>query len=254
MSDFSRHHALVTGGGSGIGLSIAKALAGQGAKLSLTGRSEDKLKKAIKKVPGSKYAVMDVSLEQSVQAGIEQLTSQFGPVSILVNNAGAADSVPFEKTDTDFWQRMLDVNLNGAFYCTRAVVFAMKELPSARIINIASTAGLKGYAYTAAYVAAKHGVVGMTRALAVELAKTNITVNAICPGFTNTAMVEKAVQDVAKKSGKTEAEILKGIKSFNPQGRLVEPEEVAAVVLWLASDSARSITGQAIAIAGGEVM
>ncbi|MGH6816331.1 MAG: SDR family NAD(P)-dependent oxidoreductase, partial [Hyphomicrobiaceae bacterium] len=172
----------------------------------------------------------------------------------LINSAGEAPSAAFLQTDVSLWNRVIAVNLTGAFMVTRQVLPDMLAKRSGRIVMIASTAGLVGYPYVAAYVAAKHGVVGLTRALALEVAKAGITVNAVCPGFTDTPLLADAVEKVAAKSGRSREEILKSFTSANPQGRLVKPKEVADTVMWLLSDGAAAINGQAIAIAGGEVM
>lgn len=247
-------HVLITGGGSGIGLAVAKAFAEDGQHVSITGRNRQKLEKAAKGLPGARLAVMDVREEESVNSAVEELEEKSGPVGVLVNNAGAAHSAPFAKTDPPAWQAMLDVNLTGTYLVTRACLPAMKEAGGGRIINIASTAGLKGYPYTSAYVAAKHGVIGLTKALALELARDCITVNAVCPGFTRTQMVEDAIRTISEKTGMSEKKALAEIVKFNPQKRLIEPEEVAQTVKWLASYAARTVTGQAIVVAGGEVM
>jgi NAD(P)-dependent dehydrogenase (short-subunit alcohol dehydrogenase family) len=179
---------------------------------------------------------------------------RFGRVDILVNNAGQAESAPLAKTDLALWQRMLAANLTGTFLCTREALPEMAARGAGRVVNVASTAGLVGYAYVAAYCAAKHGVVGLTRAAALECAKTGVTVNAVCPGYTETDIVAAAVANIVAKTGKSEAEARAALVARNPQGRMVQPAEVAAAVLWLCLPAAASVTGQAIAVAGGEVM
>ena len=259
-------HALITGAGTGIGAAIALQLAQAGCRLTLCGRSQDTLQaqaEALREqVPDVAVliATMDVSDEHAVQAAVQQAQARFGPVNILVNNAGQAQSQPFAKTDGALWQQMLNVNLTGTYHCIRAVLPGMLEAASAqgggtpgRIINIASTAGLKGYAYVSAYVAAKHGVVGLTKALALELARKGVTVNAICPGYTETDIVREAVQNIVQKTGKSEAQARQALAASNPQQRLVQPQEVAQSVLWLCAAGSDAINGQALAIDGGEL-
>ncbi len=259
----TNRHALITGAGSGIGAAIALALAQQGCRLSLAGRSHDKLQQQAERlraqVPGVAVllAPMDVADPASVQAAVQQ--AQLGQVHILINNAGQAQSQPFVRTDAALWQQMLDVNLSGTFHVTQAVLPGMLEAASAegggtpgRIVNIASTAGLMGYAYVSAYVAAKHGVVGLTKALALELARKNITVNALCPGYTETEIVHEAVRNIVAKTGQSEDQARQALAARNPQQRLVQPAQVAHSVLWLCAPGSEAINGQAIAIDGGE--
>jgi NAD(P)-dependent dehydrogenase (short-subunit alcohol dehydrogenase family) len=190
----------------------------------------------------------------SVKSAFAAVRARFGRMDILVNNAGQAGSAPLGKTDLALWQRMLAVNLTGVFLCTREALPEMTARGAGRIVNVASTAGLVGYAYVAAYCAAKHGVVGLTRAAALDCAKTGVTVNAVCPGYTETDIVGAAVANIVAKTGKSEAEARAALVARNPQGRMVQPEEVAAAVLWLCLPASSSVTGQAIAVAGGEVM
>jgi NAD(P)-dependent dehydrogenase (short-subunit alcohol dehydrogenase family) len=248
-------HALVTGGGSGIGAAIAVVLMQAGMRVTITGRRLDVLKAHAARYPSQMQAVqMDVADAESVEQAFAQARATFGPVHILVNNAGQAASAPFLKTDESLWQQMLSVNLSGTFHCTQAALPDMLATQWGRVINVASTAGLAGYAYVAAYVAAKHGVIGLTRALALEVAKKGITVNAVCPGYTETDILRESIANVVAKTGRTEVQARAEFASGNPQGRIVQPEEVAGTVLWLASQSAASVTGQSIAVCGGEIM
>ena len=198
--------------------------------------------------------VLDVTDEAAVHAAIAAAAQQLGPVTILLNNAGQAQPAPFAKTTSQHWRQMLDVNLTGAFHCTQAVLPQMLEKGWGRIINIASTAGLKGYKYVSAYVAAKHGLVGLTKALALELATKNITVNAVCPGYTETDIVQDAIANIMQKTGRSEEQARAELAAGNPQQKLVQVEEVASAVAWLCQPSSSAMTGQSIAVAGGEVM
>ena len=255
MQDNSKQAVLITGGATGIGFAIAAAFIKAGVQTVIAGRDEAKPAAAAKKLGGGAHALqLDVTSEASVAKAFERLTARGLAPDILVNNAGAAATAPFERTSLDDWRAMLDVNLTGAFLCARAALPHMKKSGFGRIITIASTAGLKGYAYTAAYTAAKHGVIGMTRALALELAGSGVTANAVCPGFTETDIVRDSVKNIMKKTGRSEAEAMKALTKHNPEGRLISPEEVAHTVMWLANGGASAINGQAIAVAGGEVM
>ncbi len=250
-------HAVVTGGGRGIGAAIAHRLIGAGAQVSLVGRSLANLQQQTRKLSSLgrvQSFTAEVSEKESVTEAFNRARANFGEVSILVNNAGQTESAPFLKTDEALWQRMLAVNLTGTFLCTYAALPDMLHQGFGRVINIASTAGLTGYPYVAAYCASKHGVVGLTRALAIELAERNITVNAVCPGYTETDLVSRTVRNIVARTGRSESEARAALTRFNPQHRLIQPEEVANTVAWLCLPGSESITGQAIAVAGGEVM
>jgi NAD(P)-dependent dehydrogenase (short-subunit alcohol dehydrogenase family) len=247
-------HAVVTGGGRGIGAAIASALADAGARITLMGRSEAALQEKASALPAAQAIRCDVTEEAGVAAAFAEATRAFGPVTILVNNAGAAASAPFARTSLELFRGMLEVNLIGTFLCSRAALPDMLEAGFGRIVNVASVAGLKGAAYVSAYCAAKHGVIGLTRALALETATKGITVNAVCPSYTDTAMAQQAIANIVEKTGRSAAEAEAALVRKNPQGRLIRPEEVAATVLWLCAPGTDAITGQAIAIAGGEVM
>jgi NAD(P)-dependent dehydrogenase (short-subunit alcohol dehydrogenase family) len=244
-------HAFITGGGSGIGLAIAGALGGW--RLTLAGRNRARLETAAASLKDARVQAVDVTNAAAVEAAMRQAAQAFGPVALLVNNAGGTSSAPFEKTSLQAWREILDVNLMGTVHCTRAALPAMKANGWGRIVNISSTAGLTGYRYVSAYVAAKHAVVGLTRALALEVARSGVTVNAVCPGFTDTGLIASAVANIAKTTGRSPDEALATFTASNPQGRLVKPEEVAAAVAWLASDAAAAVNGIALPIAGGEV-
>ena len=250
-----RRHALVTGGGRGIGAAVAGALSAQGMRVSLIGRTRETLEAARSKLglTGGVF-VADVTDEVSVNDAVDAFRTEHGAIEVLVNNAGAAESAPFKTTSRKLWDHMLAVNLTGTYIVTRAVLSDVSKARAGRIVNVASTASLKGYAYVSAYCAAKHGVLGLTRALAQELAGTGATVNAVCPGFTDTDLLGDAVEKIVQVSGRTVQEARAELASVNPQGRLITPEEVAATVLWLCSDGAGSVTGQAISVSGGEVM
>ena len=247
-------HAIVTGGGSGIGLAIARALADTGHRVTIMGRSAVRLDGALASLPGAAAIPCDVADAASVEAAFGAAAERHGPAGILVNAAGVARTAPFEASSDELWNDLWRVNVMGAVHTCRAVLPAMRTLESGRIVNVASTASLKGYAYVSAYSATKHALLGMTRAMALELAKTVITVNALCPGYTDTDLIREAVANIVAKTGRSEAQALASFTATNPQGRLIEPEEVAGAIAWLVSPAARSVTGQAITIAGGEIM
>lgn len=250
MQGFENKHAVVTGGGSGIGLAVARALAGAGARVTVASRNLERSKAATRDLDGVDALLLDVTDPDSVATAFESA----GPVDILVNNSGIALSASFENTTLEQMNQVLAVNLTGVALCMQAVLPAMREKDAGRIINIASTAGLKGYAYTSIYAASKHGVIGMTRSLALELATTSITVNCVCPGFTDTEIVADAIANITSKTGRNEDEALAELVKHNPQKRLISPEEVAGTVLWLCQHDSSSINGQTIAVAGGEIM
>jgi len=247
-------HALITGGGTGIGAAIAARLSEMGARITVVGRRPEPLEEVADGLDGAQPVPFDVTDEAAVEEGLKTATERFGPVDVLINNAGAADSSPFTRTTPDAWRAMLDVNLTGAFLMSRAVLPGMVERGWGRIVSIASTAGLKGYVYVAAYCAAKHGVIGMTRSLALEVAQKGVTVNAVCPGYTETELLSESVENIVDKTGVSEDEARAQLLESNPQGRFVSPEEVAEAATWLMSSNAGAITGQAIVVAGGEVM
>jgi NAD(P)-dependent dehydrogenase (short-subunit alcohol dehydrogenase family) len=249
----SGRHAVVTGGGRGIGAAIASALADAGARLTLMGRTLAPLRERAAALPAAQAIACDVSDEPAVAEAFAKAAEAFGPVAILVNNAGAAASAPFARTSLALFREMLDVNLVSAFLCSRAVLPDMLKGRFGRIVNIASVAGLKGAPYIAAYAAAKHGMIGLTRALALETASKGITVNAVCPSYTDTEMARRAIDNIVAKTGRSAAAAEMALVEKNPQGRLIRPDEVAATVLWLCAPGAEAITGQAIAVAGGEV-
>jgi 3-hydroxybutyrate dehydrogenase len=244
-------HALVTGGGSGAGAAIARALAGAGANVTISGRNPD----ALAAVAGAemRYATCDVTRPVEVAAMFAAASGEWGPPAIVVANAGSAASRPFLKTTPQDFAATVDLNLGGVFSTWHAALAPMLAAGWGRLVAVASTAGLKGYPYVAGYCAAKHGVVGLTRALALETARTGVTVNAVCPGYMLTPMLERSIETIMAKTGRSRSEAEAPLLAANPQGRFVEVDEVAAAILWLCSDAAASVTGQAIAISGGEV-
>jgi NAD(P)-dependent dehydrogenase (short-subunit alcohol dehydrogenase family) len=255
MSDeaLSGKHAVVTGGGRGIGAAIARALVQHGATVTLMGRDGARLESRARQLAAQAVKV-DIADADSVAAAFARATAAAGTVHILVNNAGAAASAPFIRTDLDLWKQMLEVNLTGTYLCCKQVLPSMLDGGFGRVVNIASTAGLTGYPYVTAYCAAKHGVVGLTRALALEAARRNVTVNAVCPGYTETDLLGDAIANIVRTTGKNADEARAALLSRNPQRRLVQPEEVANAALWLCLPGAEAITGQAIAVAGGELL
>lgn len=251
--------ALITGGGRGIGRAIALAFAREGARVAVLARTTEQIKSVAAEIESecgveAMHAECDVSLTESVEHAVGSVRERFGRIDILVNNAGIAESAPLHRTSDELWERHININLNGTFYCTRAALPSMIESGWGRVINIASIAGKTGAAYISAYTASKHGVVGLTRSLAMEVATKGITVNAICPGYVETEMAAHAIENITTKTGKSETEARDILNHMSPQNRLVTPEEVAALALLLASEDGRGINGQAINVDGGSVL
>jgi NAD(P)-dependent dehydrogenase (short-subunit alcohol dehydrogenase family) len=253
-------HAVVTGGGKGIGAAIASALAIEGANVTLMGRTAATVDEHAGRLRdaygvGAHGVAIDVTDPPAVREAFAAAAGQFGPVEILVNNAGQAVAGPVQEIALDAWEQILRVNLTGPMLCIQQVLPAMIAARSGRIVNIASTAGLKGYARVATYCASKHGLVGLTRAVAAETARDGVTVNAVCPGYVaDTDIVRAAVENVSRTTGRSPEDALAVLARFSPRGDLITPQEVAATVVWLCSPAASAITGQAVAVAAGELM
>jgi 3-hydroxybutyrate dehydrogenase len=246
-------HALVTGGGRGIGRAIAGALTAAGASVTVIGRSKGSLREAVAAGEAADCAVADVTDADQLKQQLSAVEKARGPIAILVNNAGSVESGPFLKLDPANFTAMWNVHVMGAVHAIRQVLPGMVERGFGRIVNVASTAGLKGYAYVSAYSTAKHALVGLTRALAVETAGKGVTVNAVCPGYTDTEMVRESIARVGAKTGRPQAQILAEYVKDAPIGRLIRPAEVAAAVLYLCSPEAAAVTGATLAVAGGEL-
>ena len=254
MKSLGGQHAIVTGAGRGIGASIAQALSEAGALVTLLGRAADALSRTQDTLTGEAYlATADVTDPEQIDVAFAGARARFGPIRILVNNAGQAETAPFGKMSMELWQRMLNVNLTGTFVCAQAALPDMVATKAGRIVNIASTAALQGFRYGAAYAASKHGVLGLTRSLALEVADRGITVNAVCPGYVETDMMEAGIANVVARTGRTPEEARAFFASQNPQNRIVQPGEVAAAVIWLCGEGAAGVNGAAIPISGGEV-
>jgi NAD(P)-dependent dehydrogenase (short-subunit alcohol dehydrogenase family) len=238
MASLDGHHAIVTGGG---------------AAVTVVGRKEAALAAAAAAGDAAGYVIADVTDARALRQEIERAAALRGPIAILVANAGGAESAPFARSDDDLFRRMLDLNLMGVVHATHAVLTGMMARGFGRIVAVASTAGLKGYPYVTAYCAAKHAVVGLVRALALETARTGVTVNAVCPGYTDTDLVRQSLDRIEHKTGRPREEALAAMIKDNPLGRLIRPEEVAAAVLALCASDAAAITGETLAVAGGEV-
>lgn len=257
MTDLKGRSALVTGGGRGAGAAIARSLAQAGAAVLVAGRSRAHLDAVAGEIAAAggraSAAVVDVTDETSVEALAAAATEALGRVDILINNAGVSLASAVHKTTTADWDRLFAVNVRGTFLCTRTWLPGMVERGWGRIVNVASTAALRGERYIAAYASTKHAVLGLTRAVAAEVAAEGVTVNAVCPGYLDTDMTRAAVARIVEKTGRSEAEALQAIVAMNPQRRLIAPDEVAAAVRFLCSDDARSVNGEALIIDGGEL-
>ena len=252
-------HAIVTGGGRGIGAAIAERLAQNGANVSLLGRTLDQLQATAQSIRQQfdqevLPVTADVTDPEQIRAAFEQCRKELGDAQILINNAGAVQSSPLVKTELSLWDNMMAVNLRSSYLCIREVLPGMIKAGYGRIVNVASTAGLTGFPYVAAYCAAKHGVIGLTRALALETAHQGITVNAVCPGYVETDLLKNAVNNITEKTGRETENVREELLKNIPLGRFIQPHEVASATVWLCQKEQSGITGQTITLAGGEVV
>ena len=253
MAKLSGRHALVTGGGRGIGRAVAAALTAAGATVTVLGRQQAALDDAVAAGHAAGVIVADVTDPAAIEAGVKAAEAARGPFDILVANAGAAETAPFGKTQPEQFRRLFELNVLGIVNCTQVLLPGMVARKFGRVVAVASTAGLKGYGYVSAYVASKHAVVGLVRSLAIETAKSGVTVNAVCPSFTDTDLVRESVAAITKKTGRSEQDVIAQYVKDVPMARLIKPEEVAAAVVYLCSVDAGAVTGTAMTIAGGEI-